>query len=82
MTSRDDLRASRELRATVDRLPRELRPGRDLWPEIAGRLERQPRRADGAGWWRSAAGWEPSPPALPAASSATACSPTSRPSSS
>lgn len=55
MSNHDELDAVRELRQAVDRLPRELRPSRDLWPEIAGRLDEQPSEAFAAGWWRVAA---------------------------
>jgi hypothetical protein len=33
------------LRESVERLPRELPPGRDLWPEVARRIEASRRRA-------------------------------------
>ncbi len=43
------------LSSALGELPRELRPRRDLWPGIAGRLERRPEAAAGGGWWRLAA---------------------------
>ncbi len=55
MSDHDEVRAVRELRAAVERLPREVRPARDLWPEIAGRLDERPRDQSAAGWWRLAA---------------------------
>ena len=55
MSEHDDLQAVRQLRQAVDRLPREVRPERDLWPEIAGRLDERQRLERGAGWWRLAA---------------------------
>jgi hypothetical protein len=60
MTNPDELRSARRLRVAVEELPRELRPERDLWPEIAGRLARGERpteaSAPAAGsWWRLAA---------------------------
>ena len=55
MTDHDELSAARELRAAVEQLPRKLQPQRDLWPEIASRLERRPTRQTAAGWWRLAA---------------------------
>lgn len=51
----DELGDARRLRSAVDRLPRELRPERDLWPGVAGRLATPPRRQFAAGWWRLAA---------------------------
>ena len=51
----DELGAARTLRQAVERLPREVRPRRDLWPGIAGRLEERPRRQPAAEWWRLAA---------------------------
>jgi hypothetical protein len=33
------------LRRQVERLPREVRPQRDLWPDIRSRIAREPRRA-------------------------------------
>ena len=35
----EEARELRELRARVERLPRSVDPPRDLWPEIAGRIE-------------------------------------------
>jgi hypothetical protein len=55
MKQNDELRPQRELRLAVDRLPREVRPERDLWPEIAARLDERPREGFAAGWWRLAA---------------------------
>lgn len=55
MTQNDELNAVRKLRAAVDRLPREVSPSRDLWPEIVGRLERPAQREFTGGWWRLAA---------------------------
>ncbi len=40
---RDELNALRQLRAQVTALPRAVEPDRDLWPEIASRLD-APRR--------------------------------------
>jgi hypothetical protein len=55
MSQITDLDSARRLRRAVDRLPRELRPGRDLWPGIAGRLKERPEPAAASGWWRLAA---------------------------
>ena len=55
MSDHDELRAARELREAVGRLPREVRPAHDLWPEIASRLEERPHREAAAEWWRLAA---------------------------
>lgn len=54
MNESDDLDAVRRLQQAVASLPREIRPERDLWPEIAGRLVER-RAASGGGWWRLAA---------------------------
>lgn len=42
---RAELDAIRRLRAEIDALPRRLEPDRDLWPEIASRLEGNHRTA-------------------------------------
>jgi hypothetical protein len=55
MSQRDEFQRERELRDRVSRLPRELRPQRDLWPEIAGQLGAQRGETFAAGWWRLAA---------------------------
>jgi hypothetical protein len=55
MSERNDLQAARQLREAVDGMPRELRPGRDLWPEIAARLDERSAEELGGGWWRLAA---------------------------
>ena len=55
MKSHDELHAARALREATDRLPRELRPAHDLWPEIVDRLDERPREEFAAGWWRLAA---------------------------
>jgi hypothetical protein len=45
MTNRDD----DALRARVERLERDVPPARDLWPDVARRIEaRRPRRASAA----------------------------------
>ena len=54
MNEGNEVRRARRLRRAVEDLPREMRPARDLWPEIAGRLA-EPREARGGGWWRLAA---------------------------
>ena len=54
MSRPNDLDTARRLRRAVDDLPRDLQPARDLWPEIAGRLEER-REAPTTGWWRLAA---------------------------
>lgn len=51
----NELDGVRRLRQAVERLPRELRPARDLWPEIAGRLEERAPEEFSGGWWRLAA---------------------------
>jgi hypothetical protein len=38
---RDELEATRELMAAARSLPRSIEPGRDLWPEIASKIEDQ-----------------------------------------
>lgn len=38
------------LRDHLDRLPREIPPGRDLWPEIRARLETRPARPPRTAW--------------------------------
>ncbi len=58
MKNFDELGSARRLRTAVEGLPRELRPARDLWPEIAGRLGERPAEEPaptGGGWWRLAA---------------------------
>ena len=55
MSDRIELDAARRLRQGVEDLPRELQPARDLWPQIAGRLQQEPRPSAGSGWWRLAA---------------------------
>ncbi len=55
MSERNELEAARRLRQAVEVLPREVHPARDLWPEIAGRLEETPREGLAGGWWRLAA---------------------------
>ena len=55
MNDLNDLDGARRLRQATDRLPRELRPARDLWPEISGRLEERAPEEFRGGWWRLAA---------------------------
>ncbi|HUG99523.1 MAG TPA: hypothetical protein VMQ83_10150 [Gammaproteobacteria bacterium] len=54
MTEHDE--KSRLLDERLSKLPAEIPPGRDLWPEIAARIDAGRRRAHrpsrGASWWR------------------------------
>ena len=55
MSDNDELRAAIDLRQAVGQLPRDVRPERDLWPEIASRLGERSHREPAAEWWRLAA---------------------------
>lgn len=52
--TRDDQEDFSALNKAVNELPREIRPGRDLWPEIEARIEagQQPASNDRQ-WWQS-----------------------------
>lgn len=49
--------AGQRLDQAIEGLPRSVRPGRDLWPEIEARIAPPAQPANNTGYWALAAGW-------------------------